>query len=59
MSPEQVVASPKLVIGDVAGIAEQILERGRNLGITLQNLRGATPEELQPVVEQVTAGVGV
>ena len=59
MSPEQVVASPKLVIGDAAGIADQILERGRNLGITFQNLRGATPEELQPVIEQVTGAVGV
>ena len=58
MTREQVVASPKLVIATRPGSLEQILERGRNLGITFQNLRGATPEELQPVIDQVTAGVG-
>jgi hypothetical protein len=42
-----------------SGPAPQILERERSLGLTYQNLRGATPEELQPVIDQVKAGVGV
>lgn len=59
LAPDQVVASPKILLGDVASVAEQIRERGRNLGITFHNLRGATPEELQPVIERVTDGLGV
>ena len=58
LAPEEVGASPKIVIGDVASVADQMLERGRNLGITFHNLRGATPEELKPVIDQVMAGVG-
>jgi hypothetical protein len=59
LTREQLLASPKILIGDAAGAAEQILERERSLGITFQNLRGATPEELQPVVDKVKARVGV
>jgi hypothetical protein len=57
LSPEQLVSSPKILIGDAPAVADQILERGRTLGLTYQNLRGAPPEALAPVIDLVRAGV--
>jgi probable F420-dependent oxidoreductase len=56
LSAEQVLASPKILIGTPEEIAEQILERARRLGITHYVLRGATPDQLGSIATQVRAG---
>jgi probable F420-dependent oxidoreductase len=55
LTPEQVLASPKLLVGDAAGVTEQIIERHANLGINYTVMRGATPEELAPVLAAARA----
>lgn len=57
LTTEQVRTSPKILIGTADEIAAQILERGSSLGLTYNVLRGASPEELAPILAQVrTAG---
>jgi probable F420-dependent oxidoreductase len=57
LRPEQVPASPKLLVGDVASVADQIIERRANLGINYTVMRGATPEELAPVLTAARAAI--
>jgi probable F420-dependent oxidoreductase len=53
LTPEQVRSSPKILIGTVSEIAEQVLDRGSRLGLTYYVLRGAAPEVLADVISQV------
>ncbi len=55
LEPDQVLASPKLLVGDVDSLAAQIIERRDSLGITYTVMRGPTPEELAPVVAAARA----
>jgi hypothetical protein len=52
-TPEQVRSSPKVLIGTVEEIADQVLERRAGLGLTYQVLRGAAPEVLGSVISRV------
>lgn len=54
-SPEDVVASPKILVGDAASVTAQILERRANLGISYTMMRGAAPEDLAPVIAAARA----
>jgi probable F420-dependent oxidoreductase len=56
LTPEQILSSPKIVIGTVDEIAAQILDRGRRLGLTYYVMRGATPEDLGAVIARVRGG---
>jgi hypothetical protein len=53
LSPEQILASPKILIGSVSEIAERVVDRGARLGLTYQVLRGAAPEVLAEVISLV------
>jgi probable F420-dependent oxidoreductase len=53
LSAEQVLSSPKILIGTPDEIAAQILERAGRLGLTHYVLRGASPEELGAIVALV------
>jgi probable F420-dependent oxidoreductase len=53
LTPAQIRASPKILIGTVGEIAAQVIERGKRLGLTYQVLRGDTPEVLADVITQV------
>lgn len=55
LTPEQVVASPKLLVGDMTSVTDQLVERHRSLGINYTVMRGATPEELAPVLAAARA----
>jgi alkanesulfonate monooxygenase SsuD/methylene tetrahydromethanopterin reductase-like flavin-dependent oxidoreductase (luciferase family) len=55
LEPGQVLASPKLLVGDVAGVADQIIERRESLGISYTVMRGPTPEQLAPVLAAARA----
>jgi probable F420-dependent oxidoreductase len=56
LTPAQILAAPKILIGTADEVAAQVLDRGRRLGLTYQVLRGATPEDLAPVLATVRAG---
>lgn len=53
LTAEQIRSSPKILVGTTDEIGDQILERDRRLGLTYQVLRGATPEDLAPVISRV------
>jgi probable F420-dependent oxidoreductase len=53
LSPAQILASPKILIGTAGEIAARVLDRGARLGLTYSVLRGATPEDLAAVISQV------
>lgn len=53
LSPAQVLASPKILIGTADEITARVLERAARLGLTYQVLRGADPEDLAPVISHV------
>ncbi|HEX3803322.1 MAG TPA: LLM class flavin-dependent oxidoreductase [Solirubrobacteraceae bacterium] len=55
LEPRQVLASPKLLVGDIDSLAAQIVERRDSLGITYTVMRGPTPEELAPVLAAARA----
>jgi probable F420-dependent oxidoreductase len=55
LSPQQILDSPKILIGTVAEVAARIRARGE-LGLTYQVLRGPSPEELAPVLADVKGG---
>jgi probable F420-dependent oxidoreductase len=55
LAPEQVLSSPKILIGTPEEIANQILERAGRLGITYYVMRGAPPDELGAIASQVRA----
>ena len=55
-TPEQIRASPKILIGTLEEIAAQILDRGQRLGLTYYVLRGAPPEDLAALITRVRAG---
>jgi probable F420-dependent oxidoreductase len=55
LTPEQVLASPKILVGDAESVTEQILERRENLGISYTMMRGASPEDLAPVLADARA----
>jgi probable F420-dependent oxidoreductase len=56
LAPEQVLSSPKILIGTPEEIANQILERAGRLGITHYVMRGGPPEQLGAIASQVRAG---
>jgi probable F420-dependent oxidoreductase len=56
LTPEQIRSSPKILVGTLKEIADQILDRGRRLGLTYHVMRGATPEELGTVITRVRDG---
>ena len=56
LTPEQILASPKILIGTLDEIAAQILDRGQRLGLTYYVLRGAPPEDLAALITRVRAG---
>lgn len=53
LTPEQIFESPKMLVGSLDQIVDQIVRRGTDLGITYQSLRAPTPEELAPVIDAV------
>jgi probable F420-dependent oxidoreductase len=53
LTPQQILASPKIILGTVDEIAAQIIDRGKTLGITYNILRGAEPEVLGEVIRKV------
>jgi probable F420-dependent oxidoreductase len=57
LTPEQIFESPKMLVGSLEQIADQIVQRGTDLGITYHSLRAPTPEELAPVITAVKSRV--
>jgi probable F420-dependent oxidoreductase len=53
LSPEQILASPKILIGTVSEIAGRIIDRRTDLGLTYHVLRGPAPEILGEVISEV------
>jgi probable F420-dependent oxidoreductase len=53
LTSEQIRSSPKILIGTVGQIADQVLDRGNRLGLTYQVMRGAAPEVLADVISRV------
>ena len=53
LTPEQIFESPKMLVGSLEQVADQIVRRRDELGIGYQSLRASTPEELAPVIEAV------
>ena len=53
LSPEQIFESPKMLVGSLDQIVDQILQRRVDLGITYQSLRAPTPEDLASVIDAV------
>ncbi len=56
LTPGQIRSSPKILIGTLDEIADQILDRSRRLGLTYSVMRGASPEELGTVIARVRGG---
>jgi probable F420-dependent oxidoreductase len=56
LTPEQVLRSPKILIGTVEEIAAEVAERRAELGLEYLVLRGGSPEELAPVLDAVRGG---
>lgn len=55
LSPQQIFESPKMLVGSLEEVVDQIISRRADLGITYQSLRTSTPEEAAPVIEAVRA----
>lgn len=53
LRPDQIFESPKMLVGSLEQIVDQIMRRRTDLGITYQSLRAPTPEELAPVIDAV------
>lgn len=53
LTPEQIFESPKMLVGSLDQVVDQILRRRKDLGISYQSLRASTPEELAPVIDAV------
>lgn len=53
LTPEQIFESPKMLVGSLDQVVDQIVQRRTELGISYQSLRAATPEELAPVIDAV------
>jgi probable F420-dependent oxidoreductase len=53
LTPEQVLRSPKILIGTIEEIAAEVAQRRVDLGLGYLVLRGGSPEELTPVLEAV------
>jgi probable F420-dependent oxidoreductase len=58
LTPEQIVASPKLLIGTVDQIADRILDYGQRLGLTYNVLIGVEAEAFAPVIRRVRQAAG-
>jgi probable F420-dependent oxidoreductase len=58
LTPEQIFESPKLLTGSLDEIADQVVGRATDLGITYWSLRAPTPEELVPVIDAIKARAG-
>jgi probable F420-dependent oxidoreductase len=58
LTPEQIIASPKLLIGTVEQIAERILEYGERLGLTYNVVIGVEAERFAPVIQRVRQATG-
>jgi probable F420-dependent oxidoreductase len=51
LTPDQIRASPKALIGSAEEIATQVVDRGRRLGLTYHVMHGAAgPETLAPIL---------
>ena len=55
LTAEQIIASPKLLIGTVEQIAERILDYGERLGLTYNVVIGVEAEQFAPVIQRVRA----
>jgi probable F420-dependent oxidoreductase len=53
LTPEQIIASPKLLIGTVDQIAERILDYGERLGLTYNVVIGVEADQFAPVIQRV------
>jgi probable F420-dependent oxidoreductase len=58
LSPEQIIASPKLLIGTVDQIAERILDYGERLGLTYNVVIGVDADQFAPVIRRVRKATG-
>lgn len=58
LTPEQIIASPKLLIGTVDQIAERILNYGERLGLTYNVVIGVEAAEFEPVIQRVRRATG-
>lgn len=59
LTPEDILASPKVLVGTVEQLADRILDYAQRLGLTSYVFtRSRTPEELVPVVELVRKKAG-
>jgi alkanesulfonate monooxygenase SsuD/methylene tetrahydromethanopterin reductase-like flavin-dependent oxidoreductase (luciferase family) len=58
LTPEQIIASPKLLIGTVEQIAERVLEYGERLGLTYNVVIGVEAEQFAPVIQRVRQATG-
>ena len=58
LSPEQILASPKLLIGTVDQIAERILDYGERLGLTYNVVIGVEADQFAPVIRRVRQATG-
>ena len=59
LTPEDILASPKVLVGTVEQIADRILDYGQRLGLTHYVFtRSRSPEELVPLVELVKKKAG-
>jgi probable F420-dependent oxidoreductase len=56
LTPEQVMRSPKILIGTPEEIAAEVADRRVDLGLGYLVLRGGSPEDLAPVLKAVRAG---
>ncbi|MDR0358419.1 MAG: hypothetical protein LBJ87_03000, partial [bacterium] len=59
LTPEDILASPKVLVGTVEQIADRILDYAQRLGLTHYVFtRSRSPEELAPLVELVRKKAG-
>lgn len=58
LTPEQILASPKILIGTVDEIAAQIVARRETFGFTYYVLRGAEPAVLGEIIRTVKESAG-
>ncbi len=56
LTPEQILRSPKILIGTVEEIAAEVADRRVDIGLEYLVLRGGSPEELAPLLGAVRGG---
>lgn len=56
LTAEQILKSPKILIGTAPQITDRLIDRSASLGITYHVLRGAPPEQLTAVIARARPG---